>query len=215
MRFRLVAAAAVALLCLGCVPFASAAPITVDFDSIAATCCYGDVIPNTGRGPQLTFGILQMNNGVVMDNSGWNNLATTAPNLYGTSDFFALGDGSFLPGNIDMVFASSVSSVDFDIINGAGASTFTTFAFDINGNTLATNMLDLNCFGCGGEVGHVSLGVSGIFQVVVLSGQGSGSIDFAVDTITYNGSAVPEPGSLMLLGSGLIGLWSQRKRFFN
>lgn len=213
MRLRLFVAAAIAALCLGSVPSASAAPITVDFDSIAATCCYSDVTPNTGRGPQLTFGILQINNGVVMDNSGWSNLATTAPNLYGTCDYCTLADGSGLPGNIDMIFSGTVSSVDYDVINGSGAATFTSYAFDINGNTLGTNLLSLNCFGCGNEVGHVSFAASGIWQVVVLSGQGTGSIDFAVDTITYN--SIPEPGSLMLLGSGLIGLWSQRKRFFN
>jgi hypothetical protein len=212
MRIKLLGAVVTALLFLGCVPLANAAPIMVDFDSIAATCCYGDVIPNTGRGPQLTFGILQINNGVVMDNSGWGG-ATTLPNLYGTCDFCTLADGSTLPGNIDMIFASPVSSVGFDVINGFNASQFFGYAFDSNGLLLGTDMLDLNCINCGGDVGHMSFAFGGISQVVVTSLQGAGNVDFAVDTISYN--AVPEPGSLMLLGSGVIGLWSQRKRFFN
>jgi hypothetical protein len=213
MKLRLLMALTIAALCFASVPFASAAPVTVDFDSIAATCCYGDVIPNTGRGPQLTFGILQINNGVVMDNSGWNNLATTAPNLYGTSDYAALNDGSLLPGNIDMIFSSPVSNLGFDLINGFGAAAFTTYAFDSNGNILGFDIENLNCFGCGGEVAHVAFGFGGISEIAIISGQPTGSIDFAVDTITYN--PVPEPGTLMLLGTGLAGLWSQRKRFFS
>jgi hypothetical protein len=35
---------------------------------------------------------------------------------------------------------------------------------------------------------------------------------FAVDTVTF--STVPEPGSMAFLGSGIIALWSVRRRFF-
>src|SRR5262245_61904684 len=110
----------------------------IDFDAIAATCCFADVTPGVARGPLIAFPGASVDGGVVMYNSGWANQATTAPNVYGTSDFNALADGSFLPGFITILFNSVVSAVTLDIINGAGAADFTASAFD-SGNFLLTS----------------------------------------------------------------------------
>lgn len=208
MRIRLLSVLATTLLCFGCVTVASAG--SVNFDDVTVPCCYANVTYSPVNYPGVTF-----YNGVILDNSGWNNEATTAPNLLATSDFDPLADGSFLAGNIDAHFSSPVSNVNFDVINGFSASDFTAFAFDTNGNLLGSMVLTLNDFGSAGDTGHVTFGFGNISEVVIDSSQGSGSIDFASDTWSWNGSSVPEPGSLMLLGSGIVGLWSQRKRFFN
>jgi hypothetical protein len=70
----------------------------------------------------------------------------------------------------------------------------------------------LTDFGTVGSVAHVALNVSDVFQVVIDSGQGTGNIDFATDTWSWNGTTTPEPGTFLLLGTAITGLWSQRKR---
>jgi hypothetical protein len=179
-------------------------------DDANAPCCYSSATYSPVTYPGVTF-----YNGVILNESSWNNEATSAPNVLGTSDFLPLADGSFLAGNIDAHFSSPVSNVNFDVINGFIAADFMIFAFDANGNTLDSVTISLNNFTSFGDTAHVSLNVSGISEVVIDSGQGSGSIDFASDTWSWNGSSTPEPGSLLLLGSGVTGLWSQRKRFLS
>ena len=205
MRFRSLTLM-IASFCLACSSFAMAG--SVDFDNVSAPGFFNQTTYSPTVYPGVTFF-----NGVILSNVGWNNEATTAPNLYATSDYLPLSDGSLLPGNIDAVFSSPVSNVNFDIINGFGPADFTAFAFDSNGVTLATVVVTLNQFTDPGDTAHIALNASNIFQVVVISGQGVGAVDFATDTWSWNGTPIPEPGSLLLLGSAIIGLWTQRKRF--
>lgn len=193
--------------CLACTTLAIAG--SVNFDNVTAPAFFADV---PSYAPTVYPGV-QFNNGVILNDSDYANMATTKPNLYATSDFDALGDGSFLPGNIDAVFSSVVSDVNFDLINGFGASTFNLFAFDSSGSTIYFNVVNLCAFGDTCSVAHINMNVPGISQVVIDSNQGTGLIDFATDTWTWNSSTTPEPGTLVLLGTALTGFWSQRKRF--
>jgi hypothetical protein len=192
------------------------ADTVINFDSIAATCCYIDVTPGTGRGPLLVFPELTLNGGVVMDNTGWLNLETSAPNLYGTADSAGLADGSFLPGFITGQFSSAVSSMAMDIINGSNAADFTLSAYDASSFLLGSQTVSLDCFSCGAAaVSHVSLAFAGIDHFTVTSAQGQGNIDFAIDTIAFPSSpSVPEPASIFLMGTGLgvVGLIARRRR---
>jgi hypothetical protein len=72
---------------------------------------------------------------------------------------------------------------------------------------------NLSCSICSGSVGHVWFDFGGVRSIDIRSGQLAGGVNFAVDTIRF--SAVPEPGTLMLLGSAIVLVWGQRKRFFN
>ena len=42
--------------------------------------------------------------------------------------------------------------------------------------------------------------------------EGGGGVHFAMDDFTYNSTSVPEPSTLLLVGSGLFGLAIFRKR---
>ncbi len=183
----------------------------VDFDSIPASCCYADVTPGGARGPLLVFPGVTFDGGVVMDNTGWFDRETTAPNLYGTSDRFPLHDGSMLPGSITAVFTTPLSLVSLDVINGLSAATFTLSAYGAGSVFLGSRAISLATFTSPGDVGSLSLGGIGpIHSILLTSNQGAGNIDFAIDTVTFD--PVPEPGTLLLVGAGLTGLALRRRR---
>lgn len=196
---------------------ASAAIVTVDFDAIAATCCYAHVVPGGPRGPVLVFPDVTFDSGVVMSEDGWSGGATTAPNLYGTSDFIPLADSSLLPGFITGTFTGTVDSITLDIINGFGASVFTLSAYDVGDVLLDSDAIALAAFTTPGFVGSASVSGSGIKKFKVTSSQATRSIDFAIDTVVFdieNGAAIiPEPTSLLLFGLGGLGAgWMRRRR---
>jgi len=207
MKFRAVYLAMAALCLVFSASFAAAG--SVNFDDVTAPADFNQV---PFYAPTVYPGV-QFNNGVILNDTDYANMATTKPNLYATSDFLPLGDGTFLAGNIDAVFSPFASNVSFDLINGGIASNFMLFAFDSSGNTLDSQTIGLTDFGTIGSVAHVTMNVSGIFQVVIDSSQGTGNIDFATDTWNWNGGTTPEPASLLLLGTAVTGIWTQRKRF--
>jgi len=105
-----------------------------------------------------------------------------------------------------MNFSSPVSDVGLDVITGGAAGAFTVSVFDASGNILGVNTVNLNS----GASQRVWFNVSGISEVVVRGVTAGNPIPFAVDTIQF--SSVPEPASLMLMGTGIAGLWGLRKR---
>jgi hypothetical protein len=142
-------------------------------------------------------------------------LATTAPNLYATSDFLSLSDSTFLPGNIVGTFTSGLGSgLSLDVIDGSAPATFTLTAFDALNNVLDTESIALCGFNCGpGAVGNLSSLASGIDHFTVTSSQTTGQVDFAIDTVNFNTTtAAPEPATLTMLGMGLLGLARLRGR---
>lgn len=211
MKIRLITALTVVALCLICIPQARASVITVDFDNMAA-CCAANLFNSNGAAASawLTFGVMRIDGGMVVADPN----ATSAPNVYAAFGAAPpIGNNVGHSGSIEMMFSSGVSNLGFDVINGGMASGFMAFAYDPNGNQLGVDILQLSCSSCVGDVGHVSFNFGDIGKVIVVSGPASTLGHFAVDTVTFTAPAtVPEPASLALLGSGIIALWSMRKR---
>ena len=216
MRFRFLVVFGTVMVCLGSASMAGASQITVNFDNMSAACCVGnDNTTHDVLSKWLSSGIMRIDGGMVMQDPH----ATSVPNVYEAFNILPPisdnlpGSSNKVPLQSEMIFASPVSNVGFDVINGGAPSTFTAYAFGSRGNALGTETFTLNCANCAGEVEHVTFDFGGIGEVVVRSGASSANfVDFAVDTIKF--STVPEPGSLALMGSGIVALWSQRKRFF-
>jgi hypothetical protein len=209
MKARILTALTIAIVCVGCVPLASASQITVNFDNIAATCCVGDATTSNGFGSWMTFGVMRIDGGMVIADPN----ATSAPNVYAVLSVLPPNSRNLPLGNVEMMFSSPVSNIGFDVINGNAASAFTAYAFGSGGNPLGTETFNLNCGTCTGAVGHVTFDIGGISEVLVRSRPSATNFTgFAVDTVTF--STVPEPGSMAFLGSGIIALWSVRRRFF-
>lgn len=212
MKGRFFMAFAISMLCLGCVPLASASLMTVNFDTLTPTISSSVSQLNNAIDNWMTFGVMQINGGTVMADP----YATSAPNVYAAATLTVSNPSETLE-HVEMRFSSAVSNISFDVINGGAASSFVAYALDTKGKTIGTEIVNLNCSSCSGAAAHVSFDLSGIGEVVVRNNPASNMFDFAVDTITFNsaGAATPEPGGLALLGSGVIGLWSVRKRIFN
>jgi hypothetical protein len=126
-------------------------------------------------------------------------------------------------GPMAMVFAVPVGSVGFEIMaDFYGTFTASLTAFDVNGNALFT-YTNTNGVSNGLEDGSalfMGLGdlsgskISSVEFTITSSVGTFANDDFAIDDASIGSTAVPEPSSLMLLGSGLLGLATVARRKF-
>jgi hypothetical protein len=187
------------LAALAALTSAQAATTTVNFDEFTSppvTCCFSNSVVGPVVYPTVTIdGGLS---GTIMNSGGWSSMQTSGDNLYGT-----------LAGAITFDFSQAISALSFDVINGAGNADFTVNLYSAAHTLLATSSQALNGFGAPGSVGHFSFGTTGVFKAEVL-----GNNDFAVDTISFQTSAVPEPQAYALIFAGLatVGFFARRRR---
>jgi hypothetical protein len=206
---RVQAALMGALLSVG-VCAAAQATTVIDFDHVTAPPFYIDVTPGGALGPLLVFPEVTLDGGVILHNSGWADWSTSDPNIYATTDFAQLADGSILPGMISGTFNGLVSSISLDIANGFSASSFTLTAYDANDQVVDSDTVSLASFGSVGFDGALSVMGADIAWFAVTSDQAAGSKNFAIDTLTFQ-MQLPAPGALALLGlAGVVGVRRRR-----
>jgi hypothetical protein len=201
MNIVKLASAAAGALALGLGAGAARADV-VNFDEFTSppvTCCYID----TGVSGPLVYAHVTIEDavgsGFVMNGDGWDSMQTSGDNLFGSKS-----------GSVNFNFSVGVSGLNFDLINGTGATTFTIKLLDAAENIIGTHTIDLGGFGDPSSVGHLAFAESGIRAAVI-----TGNNDIAVDTIGFNaGNAVPEPATwaLMIGGFGLAGVSLRRRK---
>ena len=181
------------------VPGAASADVNFDeFTSPPIDCCYG--APGSGPVVYPDVTIRDANNaGDIMNGTGWNNNQTSGQNLFGTTS-----------GSMEFLFTNAVSGLTFDLINGTPSQVnFLVSIFDVNNVLITSQSLPAGSFGGTSNVQNVSFSNSGIGRTLI-----TGSPNFAVDTIIFSQSAVPEPATwaMMLFGFGAAGTALRRSR---
>ncbi|MGH0029956.1 MAG: PEP-CTERM sorting domain-containing protein [Myxococcota bacterium] len=191
-----------------------AGALTIIFDDTAglAPPTFAQAVPGGEFGPVVADGPVTVQGGVILlAITPSDQAATSLPNLYATTDFLPLADGTLLPGSITGSLAISATSVSLAIGNGHQfPATFTLTAFK-GASPVASDAVSLDPFGSGaGFVGQLSVAAGeGITSFTVASDQPLGAKVFSIDTVEI--VLIPEPstGGLLGLGLGLLAGWRQ------
>ena len=147
------------------------------------------------------------------DGSTWGGNSNGNPGNWGLQGTNGATFSGFngISSSMSFLFASDITSFSLDAsrANGSSDGTVTLYGY-LNGSLTSTNSVAL------GAINNWStLGLTGLFDQVTVTGTGSGFHPFGIDNVnfTFGTAPVPEPGTwaMMLLGFGGIGL-AMRKR---
>jgi hypothetical protein len=148
----------------------------------------------------------------VLDNydttSGKNYLGTDGDGIFLAGDMFTMNFGKNIQAlGLFVISGDIILGGDFSLSNGTGSV--------VNSGTTDSTFGTL---GDGGQVFFLGLfetnPLQGFANATFESGVNGGDYTFNIDDIIRDqAQPVPEPSTMLLLGSGLIGLWGARKKF--
>jgi hypothetical protein len=144
-------------------------------------------------------GPLTITGGAILTNTS--NLPADETSVYGTASP-NYGLNSAFSNTITMTFTSPINNFFFDLLNGVTSNETFTVADNLGNSqtfTLAANL----------SLGVVTVGFPTVGSVVTIT-TSDPNWDFFIDNIGFNqatpGTATPEPGTMALLGVGVLGL---------
>jgi hypothetical protein len=200
MRMMLVLGALLAACLLSASTFAGT--VTQDFNAYGASTGLPNVQAGWVGSPSLTFP------GFTLSTTGVYGLQLDAPGYYGAVNYELLGENAL---TVTFGAAQNWFSLDLrDFAGFGGLDTISVYGTD-DVTLLATYGITLN----GSIVTFTDSGESALIGAVSLSNVGSEAWTGILQSVTYNGTAVPEPATAVLFGTamlGLAGLIRRRKR---
>jgi hypothetical protein len=176
-------------------PIAGLAPIAgagtvVSFGGTTPPGSYDAVTPGGAFGPQLDLPGATIDGGVRLTNYQPRD-DRLDDSVYATSDFSTLADGSGLPGEITVDFATPVRAVRVSIQDWYLSAPFRLEARASDDSVLATDTISLETFTTDpGDAGRLTALADDITRIVISSMQMPGEIDFAIDNLTYESGPV-------------------------
>jgi hypothetical protein len=142
-----------------------------------------------------------------------NDFKTTSPqNSLGTT-----GDDTFIAGDaFDLSLSHPITAIGLYVI-GSGSFLPGDFTLSAGGGLALSAAAPSQTLSDGGQVFFLGVIDSGGFTTASFASIAGSGAPFNVDDIVSNGlpidgAPVPEPASLLLLGSGLVGLVARRRR---
>jgi hypothetical protein len=170
---------------------------TIDFSSVPA----GTQITNQYASQGVTFATEQSG---VPPAIGWGNgLSNTPTGGYPTTNF------------LDIIFSGSgASNVSFTFCNfGPGNGSFFN-AYSTGDILLQTGALDGDPYSDG--FGLVTITGSNIGEIEIGNNAGVSDWEFSVQQVNFtSSSATPEPGTMLMFGTGVLGLLGAARRRFS
>jgi hypothetical protein len=151
---------------------------------------YDAVTPGGIYGPELVLPDATFDGGVRLTNFQPRE-DRLDEEVYATSDFSPLADGSLLPGRITATFTTPVRAVRLSIQDWYRAAYFSLEAYASDDTLLVAETVLLDDFTLDpGDAGRLTTISDGITRIVVSSLQLPGEIDFAIDNVTFESGPI-------------------------
>ena len=192
-----------------CTSFAHAILITVDPDDFVNETDISNAFPG------ITLSAIDGGSNVITTSSVFSQtslLASTGTQVFGHDGIFTETWANGLVGDLRIDFMQATDYVSLDIIANNGFDPGFLQAYDSSG-TLLDSFITQGNLGSGiPETAVISTASANIAYVIASGLNGN---DVALDNLTYNSIAAPEPATLALLSFGLLGIGIARRKKYN